>query len=158
MKTRTLRVPVDFFERFLAQVRRGQALECWTWIGAIAPSGYGALNCRELFGKETQLAHRVSYWMWKGKIPRGLCLDHTCGNRQCVNPAHLQAVPSAVNSRRGKATKLTGAQVRQIRARYIPHVTKQGKLAKEYGVHPAHISRIVNKKLWREIHASFERV
>ena len=34
-------------------------------------------------------AHRVAYELANGQIPAGHDLHHTCGNKACVNPAHL---------------------------------------------------------------------
>src|SRR2546422_858208 len=124
-----LRVTAQFYENLFSWVQRGES--CWTWTGATAKTGYGVVGCRELFGKQTQLVHRVMYLMYKGELPRGYQIDHLCKNRLCVNPSHLQAVPPAVNTRRGKAAKLTGEQVREIRTKYLPGITSQTELAKE---------------------------
>ena len=42
-------------------------------------------------------AHRVAYELFIGPIPDGLELDHLCRHRNCINPAHLEAVPHQVN-------------------------------------------------------------
>lgn len=47
------------------------------------------------------VAHRVSYTIYKGQIPDGLVMDHLCRNRGCVNPEHLEAVTDKVNLNRG---------------------------------------------------------
>lgn len=77
--------------------------ECWLWQAGLNDKGYGL--CSMTDGK-SRLAHRVTYRLLVGPVSVGLELDHTCRNRPCVNPAHLEQVTHLENMRRGvHATK-----------------------------------------------------
>lgn len=65
---------------------------CWLWTNA-RTKGYGSMF---YLGKLRQ-AHRVVYEIYRGPIPVGLQLDHTCRQRGCVNPSHLRAVTCREN-------------------------------------------------------------
>lgn len=71
---------------------------CWLWTGAIGKGGYGNLRA----DKRYLNAHKWAYEHWVGPVPDGLHLDHLCRVRNCVNPAHLEAVTRAENLRRGR--------------------------------------------------------
>jgi hypothetical protein len=51
-------------------------------------------------GPRLLLGHVAMYLEYRGKIPRGMTLDHLCRIRNCVNPAHMEVVTQAENSRR----------------------------------------------------------
>lgn len=89
-----------FWERVSPEPMSG----CWIWDGSATAAGYGTLHANG----RPRSAHRVAYEMYRGRIPDGLELDHKCRNTFCVNPDHLDAVPHAVNVRRGHAGRATG--------------------------------------------------
>lgn len=73
--------------------------ECWEWQGAIDKGGYGKFHCNDRWN----FAHRCSYELIKGEIPKGLTIDHLCRNRLCVNPEHLEPVSIGENVLRGQS-------------------------------------------------------
>lgn len=71
--------------------------DCWNWLGGKGLGGYG----RFWLNKKMVSAHHFSYKQYKGKIPQGLVMDHSCKNPSCVNPDHLEAVTQRENVLRG---------------------------------------------------------
>lgn len=58
---------------------------CWLWTAAVDTYGYGRIG----FGDGLISAHRVSWALYRGEIPNGLCVLHACDVPSCVNPDHL---------------------------------------------------------------------
>lgn len=60
---------------------------CWEWTRALNNKGYGVCS---ILGRQT-LAHRASFEISNGAIPKGAAILHSCDNPRCINPAHLRA-------------------------------------------------------------------
>lgn len=80
-------------ERFWSFVDRSQGERaCWNWTGPVrARDGYGVLS----IPTRQESAHRAAFILTHGGIPVGYVVTRMCGNRQCCNPKHLEAVPLA---------------------------------------------------------------
>lgn len=57
---------------------------CWEWQKCRNLKGYGRLNRHN-----QNLAHRVSYVLFKGHLDNETCILHKCDNPPCVNPDHF---------------------------------------------------------------------
>ena len=82
-------------KRFRKYLKPDPASGCWLWTGCLC-KGYGNFSLNGT-------AHYAHRWLWEyvnGPVPAGLELDHLCGVKNCVNPAHLEAVTHAENMRR----------------------------------------------------------
>ena len=85
-------------ERFWRHVNKAGPDNCWPWLGARSPQGYGQIRRDSTI---TRLyAHRVAWEIEHGPIPKGKMINHTCLMSHCVNVRHLEMVNQGHRSRR----------------------------------------------------------
>jgi hypothetical protein len=130
---------------------------CWLWKGGKS-NGYGYIWNGDIHSNV--LAHRVSYTLFKGGIPDGMIVRHSCKNK-CVNPEHLEFGTYSDNNGIDKfrdgtlligvknpANKYTEEQVKDIRNRYKNGET-QTSISQSLGIRQGHILDICLQKVWK---------
>lgn len=146
-------------DRFHKYTLKGDG--CWEWIGSLmVRGGYGQLNDR----KKLLKAHRLSYELYKGEIPKGLFICHKCNNSKCVNPEHLYAgtPQDNINDKIEAGTQFKippmrgeespNAKLNWEKVRMIRESTESGvSLAKKFNVSKTNITSIRKGKTWKEI-------
>jgi hypothetical protein len=145
-------------ERFMSHVSIG--FNCWEWIGSKYNNGYGTVRSNKI----QMPAHRRAWILFKGHIPKGFHVLHSCDNKSCVRPEHLWLGTRSDNmkdcvkkgrwgsgtfgDRNGRA-KLSWQDVVQIRSLY-PIFTSR-ILASKFNVSQSTIQRIVSHKNWNQL-------
>lgn len=146
---------------------------CVIFTGAHTPKGYGVIyhNGRQRY------AHRVMYELTRGPVPEGKFVLHRCDVPSCINPDHLFIGTAMDNSRdmvkKGRASKYWLGKASPSRGKRIDALSGDGNgmaklsrsnvaairadlsqglpqtyVAKKYGVHQSHISRIYRRESW----------
>jgi hypothetical protein len=138
--------------RFWKKVEMIPFHSCWEWAGSKRKDGYGQIA---LTKKSMLAAHRVSYQLHFGEIPKNLCVCHICDNPSCVNPKHLFLGTHADNcedkvKKYRSRKKLTPDLVSKIREDYLLTPRHNG-LAKKYGVSRETILAITKRKTWKYV-------
>jgi hypothetical protein len=138
--------------RFLRYVDREHG-ECWVWKGYISVEGYDAR--RQKVG-----AHRYAYSLWRGEIPQGIFVCHSCDNRACVNPFHLWLGTPAENSADAREkgrfrvgddhwfSVLTAEQVLALREEHAAGGFRLAETSRRLGVHHQTIMDAITGRNW----------
>lgn len=127
--------------------------DCWVWQGGRDRDGYP----KKWINGTTERLHRIIAGATPDVIAR-----HTCDNPPCVNPKHLtlgshadNAVDRDIRQRHRTATgdahltsKLTQAQVDEIRVRLKSGAVNITHLAAEFGVTGGTVRHIRNGTTW----------
>jgi hypothetical protein len=148
-------------DRFWAKVRVTPG--CWEWLGATM-NGYGVIGVRQ--PRRTMLAHRVSWELHVGPVPKGLCVLHTCDAPGCTNPAHLflgtrtdNAYDKVHKGRQSKGVKTGTAKLTEPQVRWIRKVRPYFASGRQHsrivapllGVSETTIYTATNGRSWRHV-------
>ena len=151
-----------FDEKYTPEPNSG----CWLWTASSNGLGYGKIY---LDGK-MELAHRISWILQNGEIPKGkghhgTCVLHKCDTPACVNPEHL-FLGSIKDNAQDKASKDRSykpsgelhhnAFLDEIRVRIIKRLIafktlKLYQIAEIFGVDSRTISHIKCGRRWAHI-------
>ena len=85
----TKRVYLSLRDRFFAKaVVPSDPDACWGWTARCTSKGYGQIGVGRR-GDGLSYAHRVSWELHFGEIPKGKWVLHSCDHPICSNPRHL---------------------------------------------------------------------
>jgi hypothetical protein len=166
------RAPIERFdEKWTPEPNTG----CWLWTAGGVPRGYGTMRIGS--PRRAAYAHRVSWELHRGPIPKGFDVCHKCDTPQCVNPDHLFLGTrsdnmqdcackgrSCTGDRNGmrkhperitrgslradaKLTETAAADIRERAGKGTPRKV----LAAEYGVCTGTVDAVVNRRTWNHV-------
>lgn len=140
---------------------------CWIWNGAKFADGYGAFGA---LGE--QRAHRISFRLFVGSVPKGSMVLHKCDNPSCVRPSHLYLGDAQANMddkfAKGRerfaygkqhgswiypesvGKRLNSQAAVEIRQKHEFGRTRIS-LAVEYHVTVGTIHHIINRRTWKRV-------
>lgn len=133
----------------------------WKWTG-LTRRGYGYI---QIDGKKIS-SHRLSYTLFKGEIPNGMCVLHGYDdNRINVCPKNLwlgtqsqnmqdmfkKRRNSDRNGERSGLAKLTDSMVLEIRELYSTGKYTQTALASLFNIGQSNIFSIVTRATWKHV-------
>lgn len=134
-------------------VRRGECLICERGLDE---DGYGTLK---LSGRRHRKAHRASYEEFKGPIPPGMMVCHSCDTPACIEPEHLFLGTALCNKTdsvtKGRHIHGTGMWTQKLTEDDVLAIMADARsgaaIARHYGVTKENIYAIRKGKIWKHL-------
>jgi len=152
-------------EKFWSKVQKTE--NCWNWTGYTSSGSYGVVFISR---HKYERAHRTSWRLHFGEIPKGngyhgTCVLHKCDNRRCVRPDHLFLGSNADNVKdrmqkgrngttRGEVchlSKLSEVDVLEIRRLLKIGKFSRTEIAKQFNVAVGTVCCIEKRKTWKHL-------
>lgn len=139
---------------FLSKIKKQD--DCIIFTGSKDRDGYGKIQVNN----HQYRAHRLSWLLIHGNIPKNMCVCHICDVPDCINPDHLFLATNQENTadRNRKhrqctgdnmdRSKLSSTIVKEARELYSTGETSIRKLASKYGVCYATMREALTYRGW----------
>lgn len=140
---------------------------CWGWSGRIKKDGYAQMSLNIQYG--VTVAHRASWIIHKGPIPKGMHVCHACDDRKCSNPACLwlgtakQNNDDKISKDRSnnvpppiqRGSKCWNAKLNEEKVKEINDLIRKGikaaEIGRRFGVNRDLITKIKNGDTWKHV-------
>ena len=144
---------------------------CMEWTKNIGNNGYGVVY-KTTDGIRTRMTtHRLAWTVFRGPIPEGKFICHTCDNKKCINIDHLYVGTAADNGRdfaeRGthwskiyperlrRGASHTGAKLTDVTAMKIRELYAAGRgmqsLSDEFNVSLKTVMNVIHGRVWQHV-------
>lgn len=158
--------------RFKKYFVEGKRDKCWPWFGSRHKNKkldtYGYFQIHRKGKQYTLKAHRIAFYLCKGRIDDDKLVCHTCNYQPCVNPYHLYQGTHLDNTTDKieagtqyrfenlggedcRVAKLSEKQAKYVLTHYSNRYGDLTRLGKKFNVTNAAIWQIVKGNSWQDL-------
>lgn len=174
MKFNEIYIPEDQIDstkkKIMNAVKKDEASGCWNLTKYFhhgkkdGKFSYCKMSINVDGVRNHYFVHRLSYYIFVGKIPKDRLILHKCHNYKCINPDHLyvgnqrQNMIDCKNAGRenkaiGERNKKAKLKTQDIKKIFILHDMgfSTYEIARLYKLAPNNIGRILRRESWKHI-------